>query len=122
MAEHNDVGKRGEDLATEFLVAKGYTIFDRNYNYKHDEIDIVAFKPDEIHFVEVRTRSNTVVMAPEDTIDEAKLKRIARCATFYLRERQLLSVPAFFDVVTVGLDDPENPVFRHHEDVYSGDR
>ena len=118
MARHNDIGKQGEDLACDFLEAKEFLIFDRNYNYGKEEIDIVAFRDNLLHFVEVKTRSNDGIASPELSVTHAKQKRLAKVAGFYLWERQLMTVPAVFDVIAIGLDDPENPVFRHHEDVF----
>lgn len=118
MAEHNEIGKYGEDLTIKFLEAKGYTIFDRNYNFEKAEIDIVAFKPNEIHFVEVKTRKNSWIDDPEIMVPESKQKLIARAAEVYLWERQFTTVPAVFDVIMVALEDKENPVFRHFENAY----
>lgn len=117
MAHHNDIGKLGEELASKYLEAKGYTIFDRNYNYKKSEIDIVAFKEYELHFVEVKARSNTKYIEPEEAVDGKKIKEIAKAASFYLWERKLMTVPAVFDIVAVSLDDPENPIFQHFENI-----
>ncbi len=122
MAEHNETGKHGEDLAVEFLIANGFAIFDRNYNYHRDEIDIVAYRRDVIHFVEVRTRKYPGLLIPEEIIDRPKLMKIARCAGFYLRERQLITVPTVFDLLAVNLYNPEHPVFRHFEDIYDGEQ
>ena len=61
MASHNELGKKGEDLAAGFLEAKGYHIMDRNYRFMKAEVDLVALQlePAELVFVEVKTRSNT---------------------------------------------------------------
>ncbi|HIU38641.1 MAG TPA: YraN family protein, partial [Candidatus Limisoma intestinavium] len=42
MAEHNDTGKRGEELAMEFLIKKGYTIRDVNWRWQKCELDMVC--------------------------------------------------------------------------------
>ena len=42
MAEHNDLGKIGEELAVNYLIEKGYEILERNWRNKHKEIDIIA--------------------------------------------------------------------------------
>ena len=43
MAEHNDLGKKGEELARKFLSNKGFKIVDTNWTFGKDEIDIVAY-------------------------------------------------------------------------------
>ena len=44
MAEHNEIGKIGENLATTFLMKQGFAILERNYRVKVGEIDIIAQK------------------------------------------------------------------------------
>ena len=120
MALNHDIGKLGEDLATEYLEKDGFKIFDRNYKLERNEIDIVAFwdDPAEIHFVEVKTRTNTSASNPEDGLTEEQQKNMAKVARFYLRERQLVTVPVVFDVIAVSMDDPDNPEIKHLEDVF----
>ena len=118
MAAHNDIGKLGEDLAVKFLEEEGFVIYDRNYNYLKTEIDIVAMIEHELHFVEVKTRSNTEYSYPEEAVDEKKRLNIQKAAKFYLLERQFVTIPAVFDVIAVSLDDPENPEVTHFEDAW----
>lgn len=118
MAAHNDTGKLGEDLAVKYLESKGFIIFDRNYNLEKNEVDIVAFIPDELHFVEVKTRTNTTEFKPEQAVTPEKVKAMYKIADFYLVERQFITVPVVFDVIAVGLDDPENPEILHFEDCF----
>lgn len=49
------IGDFGEDLAVEYLVKKGFEIICRNYRNRFGEIDIIAFKDDLFHFIEVKT-------------------------------------------------------------------
>ena len=58
MAKHNELGKLGEELATQFLTEKGYEILEKNWRNKHKEIDIVAKDGNELVIVEVKTRQN----------------------------------------------------------------
>ena len=121
MAAHNDTGKKGEELAVKFLEAKGFIIFDRNYVYGKGEIDIVAFIPDVLHFVEVKTRKNSELNRPDLVIGKSKIKAMAKTGSFYIWERKLNKMPAVFDVLCIGLDDPANPMFRHYENAISPD-
>ena len=54
----DELGKWGEDLATQHLSAAGYAIVERNWRVDHFEVDIVAMKNGRIVFVEVKTRSD----------------------------------------------------------------
>ena len=58
MAEHNDLGKFGEELAVEFLQKNGYTILETNWTFQKAEIDILAQKDTILAVVEVKTRSS----------------------------------------------------------------
>ena len=51
MARHNDIGRWGEDIAADYLVAGGYAIVGRNLRFGRDEIDIVATRGSGIMFV-----------------------------------------------------------------------
>ena len=42
MAEHNDLGKKGEEAAVNLLKQKGYEIIEQNWTYEKYEIDIIA--------------------------------------------------------------------------------
>ena len=58
MAEHNDLGKEGEDEAVRYLTEKGYCILHRNWRRGRNELDIIATKDGQLVFVEVKTRRN----------------------------------------------------------------
>lgn len=126
MARHNEIGKLGEDLAAQYLENQGFKIFDRNYNFERAEVDIVAYweNPEnpaataQLHFVEVKTLSNTNARKPEEAVDPSKQANMAKVASFYLWERQLVTVPAVFSVIAVGLDDAANPEIVFYEDVF----
>ena len=51
MAKHNETGKIGERIATNFLTKKGFNLICQNYRKKWGEIDIVMEKDKIIHFV-----------------------------------------------------------------------
>ncbi|MFT5753146.1 MAG: putative endonuclease, partial [Flavobacterium sp.] len=55
MAEHNELGQLGEDLAVDFLRTNGYEIIDRNWRFQKAEVDIIARKKDVLAVVEVKT-------------------------------------------------------------------
>lgn len=98
MADHNDLGKRGEDAAVDYLIQKGYQIVKRNWTYEKYEIDIIAQTPEYIIFVEVKTRSSDRWGNPEEAVSKGKIKRIVEAADFYLREFYI-DFPARFDVI-----------------------
>ena len=98
MAEHNDLGKRGEDAAAKYLQNAGYHIIERNWVCEKYEIDIIAENKEFIVFVEVKTRSSNQWGNPEDAISKGKIRRIVEAADFYLKENDI-ETPARFDVI-----------------------
>ncbi len=70
------VGKRGEDIANEFLLARGYEVIDRNWRCSAGEIDIVARQGRSLVVVEVKTRSSLFAGHPFEAITAAKLARL----------------------------------------------
>lgn len=100
MAEHNELGKAGEDAAVDYLVQHGYRIRDRNWHRGHLELDIVASKNNELVVVEVKTRKNTAYGMPQDSINRLKIRRTVRAADTYIKLFGI-NEPVRFDVITV---------------------
>lgn len=100
MAEHNELGRKGEEEAVKYLKQKGYQIIERNWVYEKYEIDIIAEGEGFIIFVEVKTRSSRQWGNPEDAISNGKIKRIVEAADFYLNSKDI-DTPARFDVMAV---------------------
>ncbi|MBA3733330.1 YraN family protein [Patescibacteria group bacterium] len=115
--EKQIIGRKGEDLACEYLLKEGFSIADRNYNRKWGELDIVAKKGKKIHFVEVKSvtreiSDNNVIhetkegYRPEDNMHPWKLQRLGRAVQSYLLEKDIPdNVDWQFDVVTVYIDE-----------------
>ena len=106
MAEHNDLGKEGEDAACAHLESKGYLIRERNWRWRKLELDIIAEYNHTLVVVEVKTRRNEVFGNPEDAVNNAKIRRIVRATDAYLKKHGI-DLPVRFDVVSVtGLTPP----------------
>lgn len=84
MAQHNELGKIGEDLAEKHLRRIGYEILQRNWRNGHDEIDIVARDGNWLVIVEVKTRTTDHFGEPEMEVKPAKQKAIVRTAEAYI--------------------------------------
>lgn len=96
MAEHNILGKRGEDVAVAYLVKKGFVILKRNWRSGHKEVDIIAMDGPTLVFVEVKTRSHS--MEPSDLISYYKIRFLETAAESYIR-RTNYEGDARFDLV-----------------------
>lgn len=83
------LGAYGENLAADFLIRKGCKILDRNFRASCGEIDLIARLGDELLFVEVKTRSDSLSGYPELAVDWQKVKKISQTAQRYILNRRL---------------------------------
>ena len=76
MALKDELGRWGEAVAGDFLVAHGYEVVDRGWRCPQGEIDIVARLDDTLAFVEVKTRRTARFGHPLEAITVTKLARL----------------------------------------------
>lgn len=103
-----DLGRRGENIACEYLKGIGHTILERNWRNGRLEIDIISVNAEGIHFVEVKAREQSVQAPPQDNVNKAKQKRIVSAALGFLNTAQGLprkDLECFFDVVAIIFED-----------------
>lgn len=109
MAQHNDIGKWGERIARDYLVAQGYAITSLNEKIGSVEVDIIASKGERVVFVEVKTRAS-LDYDPIDAVDDKKMWRLCRAADIYVRSNDLKLDPQV-DVIAV-IGSPEEGLLR----------
>ena len=89
MAEHNDLGKYGEELAAQYLQGRGYTIIARDWRFGRckKDIDIIARSPDQatVVFVEVKTRRPNELVPAMKAIDRKKIYNISQTANHFVK-------------------------------------
>lgn len=100
MAQHNELGKKGEQLAVDFLQKKGYEILERNYRYQKAEIDIIARLNDTLCAVEVKTRSTPDFGNPQDFVKPKQIQQLVKAIDFYVIDNDL-DVEVRFDIVAI---------------------
>lgn len=100
-----NIGKKGEILASDFLKKNGYTILAQNYRRKYGEVDIIARENDYLVFIEVKTRTGTSHGHPFEAVTPRKQRQIGKVAQCYLAENNLFDTAARFDVVSVVLTE-----------------
>ena len=116
MAQHNDLGKKGEELAIEYLQKKGYKIVEKNYRFKKAEIDIIAKKENLLVCVEVKTRSSVYHGNPQDFVNSKKIKLLASAIDNYVVEKDL-DVEVRFDIIAI-LYNKKKQDINHIEDAF----
>jgi putative endonuclease len=100
MAEHNELGKFGEELAVEFLQQNGYTILETNWSFQKAEIDIIAQIGNTLAVVEVKTRSSIEFGLPQDFIKPKKIQLLVKAVNEYVTKNDL-EFSIRFDVIAV---------------------
>ena len=116
MAEHNELGKKGEIAAAEFLRHNGYEILAQNYTYGKGEIDIICKMSEIIVFCEVKTRSTDYFGYPEESVDKKKIKKIKRTAEEYLFQNKLDTMVRF-DIISI-VSQKETQKIYHIKDAF----
>ncbi|MFH1320951.1 MAG: YraN family protein [Bacteroidota bacterium] len=100
MAEHNILGKEGEELAVGYLKEKGYKIRETNWTHVKEEIDIIAEKDDTLIIVEVKTRSGYYFGEPEEFVARKKQKHLIKAANAYIEENEI-DLETRFDIISI---------------------
>ena len=117
MAQHLELGKQGEQIATDYLREKGYKIIARNWRYKHKEVDIIAFDNDILVVVEVKTRTSSGWEHPRECITPSKIRFLVH-ATEEFVQKNMIDNKIRFDVVSVMPVDEKWDI-EHIEDAFS---
>lgn len=117
MAEHNDLGKWGEDVALAYLLDQGYRLLDRNWHQGHRDLDLIMQQDDTLVIVEVRTRRNNLFMDPEQTVDTPKMQSLSKAANAYIRLHRI-SLNIRFDIVAITGTPSSDFTINHIEDAF----
>src|SRR5579884_2513387 len=109
-----ELGSRGEQLAVDHLVRRGFGILQRNYRTRFGELDIVAFDGRTLVFCEVKSRRSAPAGnrpgsspgAPFDSLHPRKRAQVRRMAASWIAERfRRPYAPVIrFDAIGVTLD------------------
>lgn len=109
MGSNIEFGNKGENLAIDYLINKGYIILERNYVIGKNEVDIIARDKGEIVFIEVKTRASNYFCEPEYAVKIDKQKAIIRVANLYIL-RKKINQEARFDVISIILSQQETKI------------
>lgn len=104
MSYKKELGRRGEELAAEYLEGLGFSVISKNRQVSHDEIDIIAEDEKYIVFAEVKSRaqteSNRRYGRPALAVDYEKKQKLLRAVTEYIRREHPAKQPRI-DVIEV---------------------
>lgn len=111
MAEHNDLGKKGEEIAAGYLEKKGYRILEKNWRQWKNEIDVIAMDGKYLVIVEVKTRQSNYIAEPETAVTREKQRALIKAANAYMRYKNISS-EVRFDIVSIILTKSSEQI--HH--------
>jgi putative endonuclease len=119
VGETQGKGRRGEALAAEFLVRRGYRILAANYRHLRKEIDLIAWGEGFVVFVEVKLRRDDRFGGPAAAVDARKQRAIISCARGFLHERGIRGMPCRFDVIAIRDEAGGTPRVEHIPNAFS---
>lgn len=109
----HSLGARGEELAADFFIKRGFTVVARNWKCPQGELDLVIRKGEELRIIEVKTRQGSGgPVGPFESVTGAKLSRIAEAAARFLDAHPMLPEDAHVDVLCVTFTTAGVPVFQ----------
>ncbi|MBP7497008.1 MAG: YraN family protein [Bacteroidales bacterium] len=116
MAEHNELGEKGENAAIEFLLQNGYKILETNWTYGRKEIDIIAQDRDILVIIEVKTRQTDFFGEPEEFVSNQKQILLIKAANAYILLKKL-NLEVRFDIISI-VKNPDKTKINHIKDAF----
>ena len=117
MSKHNKIGIKGEQIAADYLLNKGYIIVHRNWRSGKKEVDIIALKGDMLVIVEIKTRTNLDFGFPEEAVNRKKQQFLKTAAYAFMSQYpQYLNIR--FDIISILLDGENINEIMHFEEAF----
>lgn len=111
------LAKKGENLAYQYLTAKGYKIISRNFRSKLGEIDLIALDQNTLVFIEVKTRISKEFGEPEEAVTKYKIRSIEKTGEFFKSKFPHTPNLLRIDVISILLSDGNTPQIKHIENI-----
>ena len=100
------LGKKGEEMAVNYLRNSGYEILRCNYQAGHHEIDIIARQENDLVFVEVKSVRSPRYGSAEFRIPLKKQRSVIQAAYSFLNNYPISEqMGVRFDVICVNLEN-----------------
>ncbi len=116
MAEHNELGKQGEEIATKYLRSKGFVVLERNWRFGRNEVDIIASDNTFLVIVEVKTRSSAAFGEPEIFVTRQKQKFLIRATNVYINWKNI-DLETRFDIIAITITNSKAKI-KHIRDAF----
>ncbi len=117
MSKHNKIGLKGEQIASDYLLNKGYIVLHRNWRSGKKEIDIIAYRDDIVIIVEIKTRTGTKLLYPEEAVTRRKQGFLKIAAQVFMDEN-----PGYrnfrFDIISIVMKGDQVAEIVHFEEAF----
>ena len=117
MAEHINTGKKGEEIAVNYLISIGYQVLETNWRFGHKEIDIIALHKKDVIFIEVKTRKSSYYEKPYESVGSQKQQFLIEAAEAYI-EKNEFDVEIRFDIISILLENKKTNI-EHIENAFT---
>ena len=113
-AHNQALGAKGEALASDYLVSRGFQVIARNWHCRYGELDLIMRDDDTIVAVEVKTRRGLGYGSPLEAITARKAARLWRLLLEWRRTNDLRGIKLRVDAVGIVLpSDGSAPDIQH---------
>ena len=90
ITQKRQLGNKGESMARGYLISRGYSIIESNYNTRFGEIDIIAKYKGIIHFIEVKSGNNNEnAINPVENLTRDKIRKFIKTVQIYLNHKNI---------------------------------
>ena len=117
MSKHSKIGVKGEQIAEEFLLNKGYIILHKNWRSGKKELDLIALKGDTVVIVETKTRTNFDFGFPEESVNKKKQQFLKSAAEAFTAANPQYPYVRF-DIVSILLNGDKAEEILHFEEAF----
>ncbi len=117
MLKHSEIGVKGEQIAADFLIKKGYIIVHRNWRSGKKELDIIAQKDDMLVIAEIKTRSNYELGFPEESVTKKKQQFLKAAGAAFVEAHPEYKFVRF-DIISVLLTGEGVKEIVHFEEAF----
>ena len=112
------VGQFGEAIARNYLIRNGYQIVDSNVKISYKEIDIIASKGDFTVFIEVKTRTSSILGKADEAFSAKKMRYFKTAIANYIFEKNINENYVKIDLISVDIDKYKKTAkIKHFKDI-----
>jgi putative endonuclease len=101
LKDKRKIGKKYEEIASQYLMQHNWKILEKNYTFHHKEVDLIIQKEDEICLVEVKYRRSDSFGEPKEFVNENKKRNIKMIAKYYISSKKLFDKNITFGIISI---------------------